>query len=208
MRLLAQLAIATCVAVIALGIAGWRSGDFVALWLTPDQQGRIAYESLDFAAAAELFEEPMWKGTAQYAFGRYIEAADTFARMPAAEGFYNRGNAFLKGREYAKAITAYEQAVLDAPQWTEAAENLQLAKHILNYIEKSREQSDTGDDDEMGADDYAFDNTRERGQEMVIDQQSSIEIESAEKWMRSVDTEVGDFLRTRFELESARQVSQ
>ena len=54
---------------------------------------------------------------------------------------------------------------------------------------------------ELGADDYRFDNTEERGKEMQITQESTIELESAEKWMRSVNTETRDFLRTRFDLE-------
>jgi Ca-activated chloride channel family protein len=53
-----------------------------------------------------------------------------------------------------------------------------------------------------------FDNTRERGREMEITQESTIELESAEKWMRSVDTETADFLRTRFLLESVRSEAQ
>ncbi len=208
MKVISQLTVATALALIALGVSGWRSGDFPALWLTPDQKGRLAYENLEFSEAADLFEDPMWKATAAYAAGRYIEAADTFARLPNAEGFYNRGNAFLKGREYGKAITAYEQAVADAPEWTEAAENLQLSRYVLEYIEGTREQLDTGDETELGADDYKFDNERERGLEMIITQQSTIELESADKWMRSVDTEISDFLRTRFELEASRVAGQ
>ena len=208
MKLFTQLAVVTVLGAMALGVAGWRTGDFSALWLTPDQQGRLAYEDREFSAAAEVFEDPMWKATAAYADGRYTEAADTFGRIPNAEGFYNRGNAFMKGREYAKAIAAYEQAVVEAPEWTQAAENLRLAKYVLDYIERSREQSDTGDESELGADDFKFDNTQEKGKEILITQESTIELESADKWMRSVDTEISEFLRTRFELESAREVSQ
>lgn len=47
-------------------------------------------------------------------------------------------------------------------------------------------------------------NTEERGVEIDITQQSTIEFESAEKWVRSVDTETRDFLRTRFLLEASR----
>ncbi len=208
MKLITHLAVVTALGAIALCVASWRTGDFSALWLTPDQQGRLAYENLEFVEAADLFEDPMWKATAAYTAGRYTEAADTFGRIPSAEGFYNRGNAFLKGREYGKAIVAYEQAVAEAPEWTQPAENLQLSKYILDYIERSREQSDTGDETELGADDFKFDNTQDKGTEIVITQQSTIELESADKWMRSVDTEISDFLRTRFALESAREVSQ
>ena len=114
----------------------------------------------------------------------------------------------MKGREYEKAITAYEQAVAEDPTWNEAQDNLRLSRYVLDYIERAREQSDTGDETELSADDYVFDNTRERGREMEITQESTIELESAEKWMRAVDTETADFLRTRFLLESVQGEAQ
>ncbi len=43
---------------------------------------------------------------------------------------------------------------------------------------------------------------------MEITQQSTIELESAEKWMRSVNTETRDFLRTRFDLEQSTRGRQ
>ena len=110
----------------------------------------------------------------------------------------------MKGREYSKAIIAYEQAVAEAPDWPQARENLELARYVLAYIERAREQSDTGDESELSADDYVFDNTQDRGVEIEITRESTIELESAEKWMRSVDTQTRDFLRTRFLLEASR----
>ncbi len=204
MKLWIRIAIVTAVAAAALVVLAERRGDFTALWLTPDQQGRLAYEDKQFSTAAELFEDPVWRGRAAYAAGRYTDAAAAFARIPTAEGFYNRGNALMKAREYRQAILSYEQAVAEAPDWPEAAENLRLARHVLEYIERAREQSDTGDESELGADDVQFDNTTERGKEIVITQESTIEAESAEKWMRSVDTETRDFLRFRFALEATR----
>ena len=108
----------------------------------------------------------------------------------------------MKSFDYGKAINAYELAVVEQPDWPEAVENLGLARYVLEYIQGTREQSDTGDESELGADEYKFDNTEERGKEMTITKQSTIELESAEKWMRTVDTETRDFLRIRFELEA------
>jgi len=197
--------IISLLAAIAFAWQFSRVGDFESLWLTPDQQARRAYESLEFPEAFERFEDPAWKGIAAYDSGLYEEAAAAFGRIPTAVGFYNRGNAFMKARDYGKAIVAYEQAVAEAPDWVEARENFELATYTLEYIERVREQSDTGDESELGADDYVFDNTKDRGLEVEITQQSTIEMESAEKWMRGVDTETSDFLRTRFLLEATRE---
>ena len=201
-RFVTALVAVTLLALLAIAAFWWRNGDLRSLWLTSDQQARLLYESLQFANAAETFEDPMWRGRAAYAAGQYEQAAEAFGRIPDASGFFNRGNALMKAFEYRQAIAAYELAVEEDPEWQEASENLQLARYVLDYIERAREQGDTGDETELGADDYRFDNTAERGREMTITRDSTIELESAEKWMRSVDTETRDFLRARFDLEA------
>ena len=200
-----RLLLLTIAAVAAIAVQSWRTGDFKSLWWTPDQQAQRLYNDFEFKDAYERFENPAWKGVAAYDSGLYSESAASFGRLPTAEAFFNRGNAFMKGREYAKAIVAYQQAVIEAPDWVEAKENLELATYTLEYIERVREQSDTGDESELGADEYVFDNTKERGIEIEITQQSTIEQESAEKWMRGVDTDTRDFLRSRFLLEASRE---
>jgi len=205
MRFGLWLLLLTMIAAAGLAWQSRQTGDFISLWWTPDQQARRLYDSLEFKDAYERFEDPAWKGVAAYDSGLYSESAAAFGRLPSAVGFFNRGNAFMKGREYGKAIVGYQQAVAEAPDWTAAQENLELATYTLEYIERAREQSDTGDESELSADDYVFDNTRERGVEIEITQQSTIEAESAEKWMRGVDTETRDFLRKRFLLEASRK---
>ena len=202
------LLLLTMVAAAGLAWQSWRAGDFVSLWWTPDQQARQISETLEFKDAYERFDDTAWKGMAAYDSGLYAESAAAFGRIPTAEGLFNRGNAFMKGREYGKAIVTYQQAVNEAPDWVEARENLDLATYTLEYIERVREQSDTGDESELSADEYVFDNTKERGVEIEITEQSTIEQESAEKWMRGVDTDTRDFLRVRFLLEANREESR
>jgi Ca-activated chloride channel family protein len=196
------------ISVIAVAIMFWikgAEGAALDLFLTKDQQGRLLYEDLKFQDAAEAFEDPAWKGTAQFRSGQYPESADSFGRMASAEGFYNRGNAFMRAREYRKAIASYEQAVADRPDWIEAQENLELARYTVDYVERSREQGDTGEQSGIGADDVVYDNEGERGTDTEVTRESAVEAQSAEKWMRSVDTETADFLRSRFLLEASRE---
>lgn len=198
----------TLVTAIAAGLMIWQSsklGSFTSIWLTPDQQGRLAFDNREFRAAFEHFEDPEWKGISAYYSGLYDDAADSFGRMGDATGFFNRGNSFMKNREYRKAIVAYEQAVAEAPDWEQAQENLELARYVLDYIERVRESSDTGEEAGIGADDVVFDNESGRGAETEVTEETRVEAQSAEKWMRSVDTDTRDFLRTRFLLESERR---
>lgn len=175
---------------------------FMALWATPDQLGRLAYERKDFAAAAQWFADPQWLGAARFAAGQYVEAAQAYALNADAVGFYNRGVALVKAREYAAAIASFELAVAEAPQWSEAQANLELARHILDYIESTREQS--GTEGKLEADEYRYDASADRGELAVIRDSSEISQLSAEKWMRSVDTQTSEFLSQRFALEAAR----
>ena len=105
-------------------------------------------------------------------------------------------------------IGAYEQAVLESPDWQEAQENLELARYTRDYIFDLREASDTGDETELSADDYKFDNTENRGRDMTITKESTMELAAAEMWMRSVDTDTRDFLQSRFLLEKAREAAR
>jgi Ca-activated chloride channel family protein len=199
-----QIVLLAVLALGAMGISAQKLGGFGYLWWTADQQGFRLYRERKFSEAADVFADPLWQGTAAYATGRYEESAETFARLPDATGFFNRGNALVKAREYGAAIQSYELAVRENPDWSEAIDNLALARHIQAYLIRSREQSDTGDERELSADGFKFDNTGDNGREMVISNESAMEVQSAEKWMRSVNTEMVDFLNTRFALEQAR----
>ncbi len=199
-----QILVLTVVAAVTLLMVREPGSSFADLWLTSDQQGQILFERKEYARAADAFVDPAWQGEAHFRNGDYPEAADAFARRGGATGFYNRGNAFMKAFEYRKAITAYEQAVSDAPDWIEARENLELARYTLYYIERAREQSDTGEEAGIGADDIVYDNESDRGSETEVSRESAVEAQSAEKWMRAIDTETSEFLRTRFLLEAFR----
>ena len=128
MKLWIQIAIVTAVAAVALVVLAERRGDFTALWLTPDQRGRLAYENKEFSAAADLFEDPVWNGRAAYAAGRYTEAAAAFARIPSAEGFYNRGNALLTLGRPEEALPWLETAISGSSSTDAASQYVRLLR--------------------------------------------------------------------------------
>ncbi|MFD0981317.1 VWA domain-containing protein [Tropicimonas aquimaris] len=175
------------------GMADW--------FLTPDQQGAIAYRQKEFARAGELFLDPMWRAHALARAGKYAEAAEIYSRLDTAEAAFGEGMARTRNREYRPAIAAYERALEMQPDFPEAEWNLALTRDILDYVETAREQGDTGEDRGIGADDVVFDNEDERGAETDTDFSETEEtptMETADQWMRSVDTQMGDFLRQRF----------
>ncbi|MFV0513494.1 MAG: VWA domain-containing protein [Jhaorihella sp.] len=191
---------------LGLGLPAPAHADGWADWfLTPDQQGMIAFRNKNFGRAAELFEDPLWRGHALSRSGQYAEAAEVFARIDSAEAAFAEGNARMRNREYRPAIAAYETALARRPDYPEAAHNLEVARATVEYVETAREQSDTGEDSGIGADDVVFDNKEARGTDTQIEGKDKDAAPlSAEQWLSSIDTDMTDFLRSRFLLENAQ----
>ncbi len=176
------------------------NGQFADYFLTKDQQGRYAFEQHQYQQASDRFTDPMWKGVASYNAGRYEQAAMEFTQVRSADALFNRGNALIGNREYTQAILAFEQALEIDKGHQGARNNLELTAAVIIYLNQARQEGGT----EVGADEYRFDNTTNEGLDTVINEQDQLKLESAEQWMRTVDTRPRDFLRTRFALEAAR----
>ncbi|UWQ89635.1 VWA domain-containing protein [Rhodobacteraceae bacterium M382] len=194
-------------ALIASGAPTSSRADVIDWFFTPDQQGMMAWNNKEFAQAASLFTDPMWRGITLFKSGQYADAADHYARLDTPEGAFGQGMAHIRNREYRPAIAAFEKALTLQPEFSEAEWNLAVARAILVYVEETREQSDTGEDTGIGADDVVFDNEAQKGadtqKEYSDEEQDGTGFQTAEQWMRSVDTDMGDFLRTRFLQETA-----
>ncbi len=175
------------------------------VFATYDQQARYAYEHRDFESAAEFFIDPTWKGIALYNLGKYEEAAKSFAELETAQANFNRGNAHVKAGDYVLAIEAYEATLEKDPAHDSAKRNLQVAKAILARLTKEREESGHGDQQEIKADEIKFDRQAERGKETRMVGADKMKLESAEKWMRTVDTDIKDFLSLKFAEDYARR---
>ena len=184
-----------------------RAEGWIDWFLTPDQQGSLAYEDKEYGRAAETFQDPMWATHAAMKDGQYAEAADLFAGIETAQAAFAEGYCRIRNRQYRDGVRAYEKALDRQPDFPEAAQNLEVAKAIVKYVEETQAQSDTGEERGVGADDVVFDNESGMGTETQIEAPTGEEIgiESADQWMRTVDTQMGDFLKSRFLLENARR---
>ncbi|MES0824317.1 VWA domain-containing protein [Ruegeria sp. SCP11] len=172
-------------------------------FLTPDQLGQIAMNQKRFSDAAELFEDPYHEGYAWLMVGQYPEAAAIFAELNTPEAAFAEGMARVRNREYRPAIKAFETALERHPNWPEAKHNLEVAIAILDYVETTREQSDTGEEAGIGADDTVFDNEAGRGENTTIQAQTEgTKPLPADQWISAIDTDMQDFLRNRFLLEN------
>jgi Ca-activated chloride channel family protein len=101
--------LALFLAVQARPAAAQDSSWFKSLWLTPDQQGRLAFDRGDYASAAKLFADPMWRGIASYRTFDFLEAAKQFQDVDTTEGKFALGNAQAENHAFEKAIKAYDE---------------------------------------------------------------------------------------------------
>jgi Ca-activated chloride channel family protein len=185
--------------------AGRADSRFVDLWWTADQQGRRQFERGDHAEAAERFDNPMWKGVAHYRAGDFELAADSFARLATMEASFNLGNAHAMLGRYEEALAAYEAALADRPDWTEAAENrdLVLAELKRQEQEADEEEQPPGGEPSFEPDEVQFDEKGDKGQAGEIEMSQLSDEQLAEMWMRRLQTTPADFLRQRFAMEAA-----
>lgn len=174
------------------------------VWLTPDQQGRYAYEHADYARAAETFEDPMWRGAAAFRAGDYDTAVDAFARVDSAEAYFNLGNAYAHQENYEQAVASYEVALSIEPDWVEAEENLALVRSLIPD-EPEGEPPPPGGEPSFKADEIQFDEKGEQGTEGEVEMQKLSDEQLAEMWMRRLTDSPAAFLRRRFALESYEQ---
>ena len=124
-------------------------------------------------------------------------------RLDTAEAAFAQGMAEIKSRQYRPAVRSFETALVRRPDFPEAERNRDVAMAIVEYVETTREQSDTGEERGIGADDVGFDNEAARGAETQIEapKEGAAPL-TAEQWIQSIDTDMGDFLRSRFLLDN------
>lgn len=175
----------------------WRFAD---LWLTHDQQGRLAFERGDYATAAERFDDPMWRGVAQYRAGQYAQAAQTFALVDSPQADFNQGNALARMGKYEAAQARYTQALKRSPNWAAARANLTLMGQLIAALPKPPEKS--GDDEippDVSPDEIKYDAKRPTGPgERSTKVGPSLETQA---WMRTIQTTPTALLQREFALQ-------
>ena len=169
---------------------------FADMWLTPDQQGRLAYQRGDFDEAAAAFENNEWRGAALYRAGKYSEAVDAFAREDTPDAWYNQGNALLHLSRFDDAVAAYQRALALRKPWPAAEANLAIAEKLV-AIEKDKEEEQQQAPN-LKPDEIQFDDKGKKGKKGKVagaEQTSDI-------WMMNIEVSPADLLARKFALEA------
>ena len=136
--------------------------DWDDLWLRSDQRGQRAMDARDYAAAAELFDDPAWKAAAQHRAGDYQGALDSLEPLAGAQNNYNRGNALARLGRYHEAIAAYDRTLAERPDHADAKFNKEL---LEKELERQQQQQDQEQQQSRQGQDQQDQGDRKRGQE-------------------------------------------
>ncbi len=145
------------------------------LWQTPDQQAQKLLQQGDTSKAAETFENPNWKATANYKAGNYEQAAKLWAQENSASSHYNQGNAYAKAGKLQQAIDAYEKALTADPTLKDAKANQQLAENLLKQQQEQQQKQGSDSNQDSNQQDNDSD-----GQQKQSDNQQSSETNNQE----------------------------
>jgi len=110
------------------------------LWETNNQQAQKLYQQQDFKGAAETFDDPLWKASAQYKAGEYDKVIETLKDKKTADSFYNQGNALAKSGQLAQALKAYEQALKLKPEDEDSQFNKKLVEDALEKKKQEKQE--------------------------------------------------------------------
>lgn len=162
-------------------------------FLTPDQQGRWAFEHHHYPEAAALFVDPYWKGIAAYNAADYDLAQTTFSAMSTPQAAFYLGNIHVRRFKFDDAITAYQHALQLQPVFPEASANLALAIAL-----KKDTESAANNTPEVKPDEVKFDKAPGKGQSKAIQTEQT---NNDALWLQNLTTSPATFLRRKFSLQ-------
>jgi|GEM_PF-1784346 len=106
------------------------------LWKNTNQNAFEALQNNRFEQAEQLFDDPLWRGIAQYRQRKYAQALNTFSHLNTAHGLYNYANTLVQLGRYQEALKSYQSAIQAQPNFKAARHNYQNLKKALEQAEK------------------------------------------------------------------------
>ncbi|RQO61468.1 VWA domain-containing protein [Pseudomonas sp. KBW05] len=162
-------------------------------FLTPDQQGRWAFEHHHYPEAAARFVDPYWKGIAAYNAADYDLAQATFAAMNTPQAAFYLGNIHVRRFKFDDAISAYQHALQLQANFPAASANLALAIAL-----KKDTESAANNTPEVKPDEVKFDKAPGKGQSKAIQTEQA---NNDALWLQNLTTSPATFLRRKFALQ-------
>lgn len=177
---------------------------FADLWLTPDQQGRIAFDRGDYSTAAKRFTDPTWRGIAAYRALDFLTAAQEFRKVETVEGRFALGNAEAQNHAWEKSIKAYDEVLKAQPGHLAAKANRAIVVALFEAQEEKRRKQEKDDSapPDQKADEMRVDPKQKGGKRIQVKPEDVTTAGAAEAWMRAVQTTPADFLKLKFAIQA------
>lgn len=166
---------------------GWQD-----LWLRADQQAQDRLQQGDASTAAQLFEDPEWRGMALYESGDFEAAAQAFAQSDNLEARYNQGNAWARAGELQQAIDAYRDVLQQNPAHEDARANLELLEQLSQDQLEDEDTAQENEDKSEQQNEENEDNNRSEDTADSVDESTGENAESPKDKQDDPDTRSGN----------------
>ena len=144
-----------------------------SLWLNEDQRAKRVLEAGEASEAAEIFNDPKWKGVAQYRSEDFNGALESLRQTKDLESTYNAGNSLARLGEYEEAIKAYDQVLKQMPDHEDALFNKNLLEEELEQQQQQSGQDQQQDEREGQDKQESSDKEQQQQQGQDQEQQAS-----------------------------------
>ena len=138
------------------------------LWKNKDQQGQQYFIEGSHSEAAQVFENPEWKGLSHFRSGNLENALEEWKEIDSPRSLFNQGNALAKLGKLDQAIDRYDQVLEREPEHSDARFNRDLLKKLLEEQEKQKQQNQEKDgsgEDQQKTEDQQSESRTERSEE-------------------------------------------
>ena len=138
------------------------------LWKNKDQQGQQYFIEGLHSEAAQVFENPEWKGLSHFRSGNNENALEEWKGIDSTRSLFNQGNALAKLGKLDQAIDRYDQVLEREPEHSDARFNRDLLKKLLEEQEKQKQQNQQQDgsgEDQQKTENQQSENQSERSEE-------------------------------------------
>ena len=137
------------------------------LWKNKDQQGQQYFIEGLHSEAAQVFENPEWKGLSYFRSGNLENALEEWKEIDSPRSLFNQGNALAKLGKLEQAIENYEQVLEREPDHSDALFNRDLLLKLLKEQEKQQQnqEKDGSGEDQQKSENQQSENQSERSEE-------------------------------------------
>ena len=138
------------------------------LWKNKDQQGQQYFIEGLHSEAAQIFDNPEWKGLSHFRSGNHENALEEWKGIDSTRSLFNQGNALAKLGKLDQAIDRYDQVLEREPEHSDARFNRDLLKKLLEEQEKQKQQNQEKDgsgEDQQKTENQQSESRTERSEE-------------------------------------------